>query len=138
MNESPPSDHLRRRTTIGILLFIACCLLSSFRLVRTAPNPARLQADEIAQRAEHRFSALKLQLPARGVIGYVGESGNAGTEDYYLAQYALAPLVVERSTNHRLVVVSISTLPPMLDTRGLELIENFGNGVLLFSNKDAK
>jgi hypothetical protein len=134
----PPSDRVRARNTAGILLFIIGCLLSSVRLIQTSPNAAHLQADDIARRAEHRFSALKSQLPASGVIGYIGESGNAGTEDYYLAQYALAPLVVERSKSHGLVVVSISTLPPKPDTEGLQFVKDFGNGVRLFSNKDAK
>jgi len=136
--DEPPSDRVRVRNTAGILLFMVCCLLSSARLIQTSPNAAHLQADDVAGRAEHRFSALKSQLPASGVIGYIGESGNAGTEDYYLAQYALAPLVVERSKNHGLVVVSISTLSPRPDTEGLQLVKNFGNGVLLFSSKDAK
>lgn len=126
------------RMTAGVLLFIACCLLSSLRLVYTTPNPARLQVEDVAQRSEKRFAALKTQLPKRGVIGYIGESGNWGTEDYYLAQYALAPLVVERSKNHPLVIVSISMVPPKPDTSGLEFVKNFGNGVELFSNKDAK
>lgn len=126
------------RNTAGVLVFIVCCLLSSFRLIHRAPSPFHIRVDDIAEKAEHRFASLRAQLPTRGVIGYIGESGNAGTEDYYLAQYALAPLVVERSQNHPLVVVSISTSPPKPDTKGLELVKNFGNGVLLFSNKDAK
>ena len=138
MRDRSSSDHSGGRTTAGILLFIIGCLLSSARLIYTGPSPSRLEPDSAAQRAEDRFSALKAELPARGVIGYVGERGNEGTEDYYLAQYALAPLVLERSKNHPLVIVSISSLPTSADTRGLELIKSFGNGVLLFSNKDAK
>ena len=138
MNESPASGHSSARTIAGIVLFMVGSLLSSLRLTQTAPDPTHLQADEITEKAEHRFSALKSQLPSRGVVGYVGESGNAGTEDYYLAQYALAPLVVERSKNHRLVIVSVTTEPPKPDTSGLELVKNFGNGVALCSNKDAK
>jgi hypothetical protein len=126
------------RTIAAVLIFALCCLLSSVRLIREAPNLFRLRADDISSRSDERFAALKSALPPRGVVGYIGESGNLGTEDYYLAQYSLAPLVVERSKNHPLVIVSISGEPPRPDTRGLEFVRNFGNGVLLFSNKDAK
>jgi hypothetical protein len=137
MRDSNPS-YAAPRTTAAVLIFVLCCLLSSVRLIRQAPNPFRLRADDISSRSDQRFAAVKSALPPRGVIGYIGESGNSGTESYYLAQYALAPLVVDRSKDHPLVIANISTSPPMPDTGGLELVKNFGNGVLLLSNKDAK
>lgn len=136
MSESP-SDRLPARNAVGVLLFIACCLLSSFRLTHTSPNPLHLSTDGIAQRAERRFSPLRSQLPARGVIGYVGESGNAGTEDYYLAQYSLAPLIIERSPDHRVVIASFPNSQVAIPGN-LQLVKDFGNRVLLFSNKDAR
>jgi len=93
--------------------------------------------DDVALRSEKRFAALRAQLPARGVIGYVGESENRGTEDYYLTQYSLAPLVIERSPNHPLVIASFPNSQPVFP-QNLELVRDFGNGVLLLSNKDAK
>jgi hypothetical protein len=137
MNQSPPSERPGARNTVGVLLVVVGCLLSTFRLIYTSPNPARLRRDEVALRSEQRFTALRTQLPARGVIGYVGESGNRGTEDYYLAQYTLAPLVIERSPNHPLVIASFPDSPPVL-AQNLKLVRDFGNGVLLVSNKDAK
>jgi len=134
MNESP-SDRLPARNTVGVLLFIVCCLLSFFRLIHSSPSPLHIKTDDIADRVEHRFAPLRTQLPNRGVVGYIGESGNAGTEDYYLAQYALAPLVVERSPNHALVVGSFPGSPPSLP-EDLQVIKDFGNGVLLLSKKD--
>lgn len=134
----PASNRQRVRAPAGVLLFIVCCLLSSLRLVYKTPNPLHIQVDDVARQSDARFAALKAELPSNGVVGYIGEPGNAGTEEYYRAQYALAPLVVERSKDHPLVILSISTLPPKPDTTGLELLKNFGNGVLLFSNKDAK
>jgi hypothetical protein len=136
MNESP-SERLPVRTKASVLLFIVCCLLSSVRLICTSPNPADLRMDDVARRSEQRFTALRTQLPASGVIGYVGESGNAGTEDYYLAQYSLAPLVVDRSPNHPLVVGSFPSGQTALP-KNLQAIRDFGNGVLLLSNKGTK
>jgi hypothetical protein len=94
--------------------------------------------DSVAKDSDERFAALKAALPDRGVVGYIGESGNSGTADYYLAQYALAPLVLENSPNHALVVANFPTARPAGLTANLELVTDFGNGVLLFRNSSAK
>lgn len=135
-NASSPTDRLPGRTVAGILIFVAGCLLSSARLIHEAPS-GQSRADDLVVRSEQRFAAAKAQLPGRGVIGYLGESGNEGTENYYLAQYALAPLVVDRSANHRFVIGNFEGAPHEIP-ENLQLIRDFGNGVLLFANKDAK
>ncbi|HEV2468476.1 MAG TPA: hypothetical protein VGS05_06220 [Candidatus Sulfotelmatobacter sp.] len=81
---------------------------------------------------------MKTALPTRGVIGYIGEPGNAGTADYYLAQYALAPLVVDNSENHFLVIGNFPDQPNEPAPANLKLVRNFGDGLALFSNQEAK
>ena len=75
------------------------------------------------------------------MTGYLGESGAAALGDYYLAQYALAPLVVDHSVNHALVVgnfpSSTGGAPAALPSDHLQLVQDFGDGVLLFANKGA-
>ncbi len=137
MNASSPRNQPGSRASIGTVAFVVCCLLSSARLVHDAPNPAHLSADDIEQRSDLRFAVVKADLPRRGVIGYIGESGNAGTADYYLAQYALAPLVIDRSTSHAQVIGSFPTSSPEIP-KDLQLVRDFGNGVLLFSGKGAQ
>jgi hypothetical protein len=137
MNALPLHGRLPTRTSVGILIFVFCCLLSSARLVRNAPNPLHISADDIYTRSDQRFALLKSQLPNRGAIGYIGESGNSGTADYYLAQYALAPLVIDRSANHALVIASFPDFSAEIPNN-LQLVKDFGNGVLLLSSKDAK
>jgi hypothetical protein len=137
MNTLSPTGRLPTRTSVGILIFVLCCLLSSARLVRDAPNPLHLSADDISARSDQRFTTLKAQLPNRGVIGYIGEPGNSGTADYYLAQYALAPLVIDHSANHAFVIGSFPDSPPEV-LSNLQLIRDFGDGVLLFANEDVK
>src|SRR6202047_651522 len=92
------------RARCAILFFTLCCLLSTIRILRETPNPAHLSQDDISKRSDQRFVAVKTRLPASGVIGYIGESGDSSTPDYYLTQYALAPLVVDRSTHHAIVI----------------------------------
>ena len=138
MHEPQRPDAVSKRAVAGILLFVLCSLLSSIRIILAAPTPAHLHSDEISQRSDQRFTLVKPRLPATGVIGYIGESGNSGTADYYLAQYALAPLVLDRSPRHKIVIGNFpgavpSSLPP-----DLQLIESFGNGVLLLAGEDAR
>ena len=69
-------------------------------------------------------------------MGYIGDSSDPS--DYYLAQYALAPLVVDHSPNHPLVVGNFTSSPPVPAPDRLQLVKDFGSGVLLFATKDAK
>lgn len=84
-----------------------------------------------------RFESLRRRLPAGGVVGYLGYDGQEAqdTAMYYLAQYALAPVVVDRSDHHSLVVGNFpGPVPPAVRflSPGLTLQGDFGNGVLLF------
>ncbi len=129
------------RMTIASVAFALCCLLSTARLAIDAPTPSSLKTSnrEIARRSDQRFSALKAALPERGVVGYIGEPGTPALADYYLTQYALAPLVIDHSSNHALVVGNFPASPALsapLDD--LHLVKDFGDGVLLFAPEDAK
>jgi len=135
MSESPSSDRVPARTASAVLVFGLCCLLSTARLVIDAPSP-RDSPGDIARRSDQRFSALKAALPERGVVGYIGEPGIPALADYYLAQYSLAPLVIDHSPNHPLVIgnfpdsSSKNALP-----NDLKLVKDFGDGILLFANQ---
>lgn len=133
--ENAPRRGFSRNAHVALVIFVGCCLLSVVRIVREAPKPWNLQPDDIPQRSDQRFSALKQVLPSSGVIGYVGEPGESSLPDYYLAQYALAPLVVDRSIQHKVVVGNFPSLhiPPLMP--GLREIQDFGNGVVLLANE---
>jgi hypothetical protein len=126
------------RARCAILFFTLCCLLSTIRILRETPHPAHLSQDDISKRSDQRFVAVKTRLPASGVIGYIGESGDSSTPDYYLTQYALAPLVVDRSTHHAIVIGNFPLSPPSNLPPNLRLVEDFGSGVLLLAGEDAR
>jgi hypothetical protein len=133
------ASQIPHRTAVIALLFVLSSLLSSARLILETPNPYRLKPDVIGLRSDQRFATLKRALPERGTIGYMGDSGEFAVVDYYLTQYALAPVVVDHSLNHRLIVGNYrSAAHPESFPRNFELIKDFGEGVLLFSNKDAR
>ena len=126
------------RAKCAILFLTLCCLLSTIRILRDAPNPAHLSQDDVSKRSDQRFAAVKTHLPATGVIGYIGESGDSSIPGYYLTQYALAPLVVERSTHHAIVIGNFPLSPPSNLPPNLRLVEDFGGGVLLLADEDAR
>ena len=117
---------------IEVLIFVCGCLLSSARLVLEAPRGQI--PDDVARRSDLRFAALKAALPTAGVVGYVGSSADS-IGYYYLAQYALAPLVLEHSVNHPLIVGNFPSSAAQLPAN-LEVLRDFGNGVLLLATKD--
>ena len=136
-------NRLSVRAIMSVVTFLACCLLSSERLAIDAPKPGSTPSD-VTRRSDQRFATLKAALPERGVVGYVGQPGTPGLPDYYLAQYALAPLVLDHSPNHALVIgnfpMALLTGSPSAD---LHLVKDFGDGLLLFAtqpstNKDRK
>lgn len=133
--------------SVAFLVFVFGCLLSTARIVWDAPRPSSPpdSAQAVGRRSDQRFAALRSSLPERGVIGYVGEPGAAALGDYYLAQYALAPLVIDHSTNHALVMGNFPSYvgaapavsPLRVAAQNLQLMKDFGDGVLLFANKGA-
>jgi hypothetical protein len=123
------------RITVASVTFVLCCLLSSARLVIEAPHTLKNSRGEIAKRSDQRFAALKAALPGNGVVGYIGEPGAPALADYYLAQYALAPLVLDHSTNHPLVVGNFPASPAPALSGDLQLVMDFGDGVQLFATK---
>jgi hypothetical protein len=146
MRRSFPDLPFKTRTSktqIAASVFVLCCLISTVRILKDSPLPTSLNNDKIASRSDQRFAALKAMLPERGVVGYIGDPGRRdpgnSAADYYLAQYALAPLVVDRSTKHPLVVGNFVDSPPMpAPASNLQLVRDFGNGVMLFANRDAR
>lgn len=130
---APRSNDLSTRSIAVLVVFIVCCLLSSFRLVI---NSLHSGSSDAAKLSDQRFAALKKELPTRGVVGYLGDSGDSATADYYSTQYALAPLIVDRSTNHELIVGNFRGARQSQLPSTLQVVKDFGNGVVLLTNKD--
>lgn len=124
-----------RKITVVTSAFIFCCLLSTVRILSDAPSPGPY-TDTVRPASDERFAALKAALPPQGIVGYVGDSESPA--DYYLTQYALAPLIVDHSSSHPLVIGNFSKSPAAGWKGNLQLVKDFGNGVILFANKDAK
>jgi hypothetical protein len=88
--------------TIATLVFLA--LASDWHTLRLMIAPRYYAGDVLHVAAnERRFDAIRRLLPQRGIVGYLSDRMDAA-EQYFLTQYALAPLVVSRSPEHTVVV----------------------------------
>jgi len=104
-----------------------------------APVDPTSAAMDHVMKQEKRFGDLRRSLERRGLSGAIGYMGNStaedphSTEDYYLAQFALVPWVLDRHLESCEWVVAnlgssaaISNLPP-----SWQVAEDFGDGLLL-------
>ncbi len=96
-----------------------------------------------------RYEKLRELLPARGTVGYLDNSyidkQGADGGAYFQAQYALAPVLVAGIGHNTRIIypyvvgnfrkpVNIAELASQLH---LEIERNFGDGVILFRNKES-
>lgn len=86
-----------------------------------------------------RFVALRKALPARGVVGYISDADESeATWEYYQTQYFLTPVLLEQTSDHEFVVGNFHhpvVNADWLASHDLVLLQDFGDGVMLFSNK---
>jgi hypothetical protein len=131
---------IRIKTSVILLVFLA--LLSNIQLLTQTLTsaPGLIGKDEISL-YEKRFEGLKKILPAHGVVGYITGEGlepiRANT-DYHLTQYTLAPVIVLRTYQRRLVVGNFTqgaSGREVAAKHNLTVLKDFGNGVMLLSNE---
>jgi hypothetical protein len=132
------NDMVRMRLGVGLIILFA--LVSNMRLLGRAVHDlaALTQPDEITD-YEGRFRQLKQVLPPYARVGYVadarpGEARSLPFKRYLLTQYALLPVIVLRGSHQPLVVGNFYSANGVdgETTRGLTLIRDLGNGVMLF------
>jgi len=82
-----------------------------------------------------RFEEVHWRLPPHSTLCYIA-SGNATVMDYYLAQYALAPVVVSNNQPCELWLGNSIAGEPLEFHQDLVLVHDFGRGVKLFRKSD--
>lgn len=127
---------------VAVVLVVFSALLSNFKLVfetATAFDAERLGKDRITLHAS-RLERVKKALPRHGTVGYISNLKaddirfDPGFGEYYLTQYALAPLVVAYSSDQPLVVGNFRGAASVASAtlRNMVVAKDFGNGLLLF------
>ena len=123
-------------TRIAGTIVFAWCLLAA---VTTFLNVRHRPADQWSIAAlDVEFRALAARLPSRGTVGYLEAHTDPGSPravaTYYAAQYALAPLVIDRHPTHELLIVARDTARPGGDPRldGFVLVGSVPGGHHLY------
>ncbi len=82
--------------SLAVVVFAAVGCYSVINLLIGAEGSKACFSDISA--IENEYRALKSELPGRGTVGY--EAGGAGSKEYFVAEYALCPLVLDRDGPH--------------------------------------
>lgn len=135
----------RKLIALGLIIFLAVqspllIFLFEFKTLRTIfHSDFNHRADDISA-YEQRFASIKADLPAAGVIGYLSDPDQEESQaqyDYYLTQYALAPLIVDDAIDHQFVIgnfpegMNVNSYP----ANELILVRDYGQGIILFQAK---
>ena len=139
MSNQPAARTWFIRHLIAAGLLVAFALISSNRLfVKERRKYRKLPTPDAISRYDRRFETLRAHLPAHEPVGYVGSTGTSWQDNldpFFATQYALSPVVLTRRADRTLVVgnfnVADPTQKPPSDPK-LQLIEDFGDGVMLF------
>lgn len=121
------------RNRIGVFALLAISVLTVFNLLLDVPHS---EFGDIGQ-FDRGVALLRPALPRTGVVGFYTDApaGANALQEYYLTQYALAPLIVLNNTDQKLVVSSTRSAGSRPPNPNLELVRDFRNGMQLFRNK---
>lgn len=126
----------------GVLLLCVSAVVYSVEICRRTHVLTKEPPDNITLR-EMRFAELRKRLPARGRVGYVADDLDRldtprAWRRFATTQYSLAPLILERTAGHEMVVGVFDDPGAILSVAAggdLLVVEEIGEGVVLFKKK---
>ena len=130
-------SRLRLAMTLAALTLLVGSALQTnivnlVHLYRVIPAP-----EDFMARHDQRFEPLRDALPKRGIVGYMSDAPNEYEHELRrsLAQYSLAPLIVQAGTTQPLIVAEFTDPAAVVRGRELQLtvLRDFGNGLILFA-----
>lgn len=113
-------------------------------LLDVAGAYSHVSASYTVQVFESRFGDLPRAATPQSVYGYFSDNRPDDPSDqaeFYLSQYTMAPAILTTSINQRDVIVNLHSAQPNLQAlaaRGLTVVRNFGNGILLCRNMSVR
>src|SRR6266849_8695911 len=126
------------RATLGLVIAALLSLYGTLDFYGKQIERNKTQNDSYQIGAqEQRFEALKRELGANAVAGYVSDLSDAGI--LLSAQHALAPVLLVDDVPYQFVVGNFSKPLDYSEfgrARDLVLVKDFGNGVTLFRKVD--
>ena len=134
---------MKGRTTLRVTLATVALVVASAVFATWTFVPLAMTVDQLpgtvdqVTNLEYQFAELKQTLSAGSVVGYVSDVPEP--QFFYLTQYVLAPVIVARNTDHRLVVGFFADprrIGQVAIDRRLTLIRSFeGTRVALLRNE---
>jgi hypothetical protein len=133
-----PADRTASKAILGLAIAAILSLYSTldFYGKQTERNKTQKDSYQIGAQ-EQRFEALKRELGANAVAGYVSDLSDAGI--LLSTQYALAPVLLVDNVPYQFVVGNFSRPTDYSEfgrARHLVLVKDFGAGVILFRKAD--
>src|SRR5215207_3051680 len=125
------------RVKAGVLLLCVSAVIYSVEICRRTHVLTKEPPDHVTLH-EMRLAELRKRLPAHGVVGYVADDFDGADEAkawrrFATTQYSLAPVILERTTAHELVVGVFNdpgAIPEVSAAGNLLVVEEFGEGVV--------
>ena len=117
----------------GMILLLTVCLLSQWKMLPAPVQRTPRGTDSISLYVS-RFDLLRQVLPKRATICYMA-SANADGMDYFLTEYALAPVVVANDGDCELWIGNSKNGQPLPQHTDLTLLRDFSTGVQLFKKR---
>ena len=126
------------RITAAVMILSSAALLSIGKYCLQRNPFAPYSVDEITRNLQ-RFDTLKKMLPEHGTVGYISDKlGDDGSWDYYQTQYALSPIIIDRTANPEIVIGNFrdpNVVQQILIEDSLTVQKDLGNGVLLLARR---
>jgi hypothetical protein len=131
---------LPMRAQAGLYLLLGAALYSSLGFLLDAVKIDRKTFDDSSPTSTYarRFQKIREDLPAKGRVGYLTDmKQDPGDLEFQLTQYALSPLILEKSGTTQFVVGNMLKAPEaeFLNSKGLVQLRDYGAGVFLFARK---
>ena len=131
---------LPARAQAGIYGLLVIALYSSLGFLLDSVKMNRKAEEDSSPTSTYvrRFQKLRGDLPPKGRVGYLTDMAQDPDDvEFHLTQYALIPLVLEKSKSPRYIVGNMVKAPTaeFLTAQGLVMVQDYGMGVVLFEKK---
>jgi len=124
------------RSKIAVIGLLAVAVLTVLNFLLDLPA---VQLPDITRFDTH-VARVRTAIPPTGMIGYYTDyvdppGASDALREFYLVQYALVPVVVDKSVNQKLVITSLHRPQDPIRNPNLELVREYGSGVRLLRNR---
>jgi hypothetical protein len=127
---------------VAVFLLALASVHSGFRALRDTWRLFKAGTPDFAVAYRAKLTPARALLPDRGTLGYISDSNDEG--EFYLTQYLVVPLVLEKGQSPDLVLVNNHVANATPGEDGVyrvsrlpdgSAVYNFGNGMMLIDRR---